>query len=276
MITSLDAAISTATLAWVDAEFVGELVTGDSRNSELLGQLGVSVTDLKLLLRAVLRPRGAAQASMTSSGVGSLRDSDWLISSLVFWRVYYETGSDDVPNLLAELTDRLRNLQAQRDAPVGRQKPGAAVERDQGGISALEKGRIDEADKRFREALRIGQRADVERLFVNEYATRWQASRQARITEDCAEPLEADLDHGPRIEVETLLNQPASRLDRRVARNFSLCLRSSMPLRSQTRQRHYVRKSPRNSPRTSGRQIKRGGSENRCSTTTTPSAIPRR
>jgi tetratricopeptide (TPR) repeat protein len=230
LISALDAAVSPATLAWVDAEYVGDPLTEDESRHKLLKKLLLSVPDLKLLLRAVISPPSTEAKNVPPAGVGSVRDSDWLIPSLVFWKAYYEDESaPKFSNLLPELADRLRRLQARRDALVGKPEPGAASVLIQRGVEALEAGRVDDAEKIFQKALRTGPRAEVERMFVDRYAARWQASRRARRDAACVKPTEGALDRSLRSEVEALLGAPESRRDRTTSRNLALCLLSSMP-----------------------------------------------
>ncbi len=232
LIAALDEAVSPATLAWIDAESVKRLMTGDERTRKAVEKQDLSATDLKLLLRAVISRAGTDAPGASSPPAGSVRDSDWLISSLVFWRPFYEDTHAPVlegPKLLPDLAARLRRLQARRDAKAGAAKPGAASAVVRRGIDALEAGRVDDSEKLFEEALRTAPRAEVETIFIDEYAARWQASRRARTTAACLKPTEATLDPGARIDVETLLDEPESRRNPSTSRNLALCVLSSMP-----------------------------------------------
>lgn len=226
-IAALDQAISGSRLAWLDAEEAGR-VASDKRNREILKTLGISVTDLKLLLRVVLSPISDEANTATTRGEGSVRDSDWLIPSLVFWKAFYtDEKAPKIAELLPDLAKGFRRLQVQRNAPVAT-GDADAVAVIQSGIQALEGGRLDAAAKSFQEALSKWPRDEVETLFVNRYAARWQASRRARTDMACVKPTEGTLDHSLRIEVEAMLDQPESRADRTAYRNLALCLLSSM------------------------------------------------
>jgi tetratricopeptide (TPR) repeat protein len=191
--------------------------------------LGISVTDLKLLLRAVLSPISDEANKATALGEGSVRDSDWLIPSLVFWKAYYtDEKAPKIAELLPDLARGFRRLQAQRNASVAAAGAGDAIAVIQSGIQDLEQGRIDAAEKSFQEALSKWPRDEVEKLFVNRYAAHWQASRRTRTDMACVNPTKGTLDHSLRIEVEAMLDQPESPRDRTAYRNLALCLLSSM------------------------------------------------
>ena len=227
-ITALGDAVSQSIVAWVDAESVSDLVIKDPRIQKIVSKLKVSSTDLKILLREVLRPTSEKPAS--ASAAGSVRDSDWLIASLVFWKAYYtDDNAPKITNVLPDLADRFRRLQARRSAPVGAATASAASLAVQRGIDALEASRFDDAERAFQEAIRNGSITEVEKIFVDRYASGWRANRRARIAKECVDPTKATLDAKLRVDVKALLDEPDSQLDRTTSRNLGLCLAASMP-----------------------------------------------
>ena len=229
VIAVLDEEASRATLAWVDAEVAGRIRETNARVDATLKSQGISTTDLKLLLRAVLTPQRQDGTAATAD-MGSIRDSDFLLPSLVFWKAYYtDEKAPQIPELLMDLARGMRRIQSQRYATLGPPKPGEAAKAIEDGIRALEAGQLVRAEALFEQSLRVGRREDVEQQFVSRYAARWQASRRARSAAACLEPTAGKLDESLRIDVEAFLAEPQAKADPAAARKLALCLLSSMP-----------------------------------------------
>jgi len=249
VMTGLDVATSPAMRAWIDAEFVGGLLGRDDALKNLVKNWTVpSVTDLTLLLREVVAG-GEADATTPDGQVRrTIRDPAWLLTSLVFWKSYYENGDPKNPpkDLLMDLAGHLRRLGARKAAAPKTPLPDGATAVLERGITALYAGRYKEAEQLFGQALKMGSHREVADIFSARYSARWGETVRLRANALCEEQKNAGRDEPKTVErykpKDGLLNNPMLqvelqswldghnvRRDPKEFRNLGLCLLSSMP-----------------------------------------------
>ncbi|TMJ92616.1 MAG: ATP-binding protein, partial [Alphaproteobacteria bacterium] len=195
---------------WVTADYVdNQLGRNEPLKAWLLERYALS--DIKSLLRGVLKPSEAELGAYNAEGVEgalrrvapgqSLRELDWLLGSLVFW---WEAGLDG-----AQLVRALQDTQAARLAPAPQSSPTLAPKAVLAGIDALEQGDFPRAEQRFAEAV-AADRYGAVASFPAAYASRDAVSVNGavnKVTQACMESARSGTldDEQARFELEDLL-----------------------------------------------------------------------
>lgn len=147
-----------------------------------------SVTDVKELLRAVIRPDPTGPANGQAGGAGgeTVIHQDWLLRSLVFWSRVEQRD-------LEALAQRLRQTQQARVQEMWRAAPPrrGPVARDIArGILALETGNLPLAEKMFSKALQA-DRDDAIQVFLVEFSRYMAKQVWQEISTACSRPMRA-------------------------------------------------------------------------------------
>ena len=194
---------------WVTADYVDKQL---ERNEPLKAWLleRYALSDIKSLLRGVLRPSEAELGAYNAEGVDgalrrvapgqSLRELDWLLGSLVFWS---QAGLDG-----AQLVRALQDTQAARLAPDPQSSPAPAAMAVLAGIDALEQRDFPRAEQRFGEAVAADRRGAIA-SFPAAYASRDAVSVKGalnKVTQPCIDSQRSgSYDEQARFEIEDLL-----------------------------------------------------------------------
>ena len=196
-----------------------------------------SLTDVKLLLRGVIAPsqdeidrRQRAWQTNTLDHPfdvpreDTIRHSDWLLASLVFWS---RIDGRSLPDLVAHL--RATQKSSFTGIPPASNNSNIRDLLDQG-FDALERDSVDEADAAFSRALKIDQQASVS-FFLATYPQALEKSIRRKLFQRCQEFTEASLTIEERADLEDLLAEKD--LDHRVEtadlRRLRLCLLANYP-----------------------------------------------
>ena len=190
-----------------------------------------SMTDIKVMMRAVLRPsaeelaqRRAAKDSdpIAIPAEDSLRHLDWLLRSLVFWSEIADAHS------AAAMTDGLRQTQRARLKPVtaqGNQAVSAQVTR---GIAQVEAGSLEEAEKTFAGAVQADRNTAIQ-AFLAAYPGSLRAIDLRRFTDECTDPMKARLSLTKQVDLEDFLSGYGNDMGQDQSRKLKLCLLASYP-----------------------------------------------
>src|SRR6516165_466497 len=194
---------------WVTADYVDKQL---ERNEPLKAWLleRYALSDIKSLLRGVLRPSEAELGAYNAEGVDgalrrvapgqSLRELDWLLGSLVFWS---QAGLDG-----AQLVRALQDTQAARLAPDPQSSPAPPAMAVLAGIEALEQRDFPRAEQRFGEAVAADRRGAIA-SFPAAYASRDAVSVKGaidKVTQACIDSERSgSYDEQARFELEDLL-----------------------------------------------------------------------
>lgn len=196
-----------------------------------------SITDLKVMERAVLNPDGdevernerLMSGARSDAGSGpsgrSIRDPTWLLGSLVFWSRLEACSS---PTRVAA---RLRATQSAVAAPQGdggQPEVRAAIRK---GIAALREDRIAEATRSFDAAIRADRQAAIA-SFLPAWASVRREDADAAIARACADPRGARLDRSARLVLEDRVADPQfdERTPPEERRRLRTCLLSALPV----------------------------------------------
>lgn len=249
MIASLDAATPPAIHAWIDAEFVGGLLGRDKSMKKLVKDWTMpSITDLTLLLREVVKGDQTDVTTQDGQVGRTIRDPVWLLRSLVFWKIFYESGdpNNQPKDLLADLAGRLRRLEATKLVTSETPQRGYSVDALERGITALYADQYREAERLFEQALKLGTHREVADIFTTRYSARWGEGVRLRAHSLCQEPKQDNRDKQERVDhykpKDGLFNNPMLQVEllawlkgqkvkrgQKEYRSLSLCLLSSVP-----------------------------------------------
>ena len=150
-------------------------------------QARYSLTDIKLLLRAVVAPdslerdarsRFDDSDSIPISPAGTIRHHEWLLRSLVFW-----SALDDVRDL-GLMAGHLRDLQALRVSGQGAIADAPAVADVDVGLALLRTDDLAGATEAFRRALRT-DRSVAARYFAARYTSSLLSQLRATLDASC-------------------------------------------------------------------------------------------
>jgi hypothetical protein len=211
------------------AEFVDEEINrlADPLKSWILKRY--SLTDLKLLLRAIINPNNEELVEYESGREEDLpafaippentvRRSGWLMSSLIFFSQIPGHDSKNIATLVDELKQLQRGIFCPNSLPSNQQLLRMMEE----GIKALSKEDLPAAERAFAQSIKIGEKAAVA-AFRYLYPKELHRSlmRQVDIDLDSIQ-----LQRGDRIEIEDLLTGN-KRLSKEAFRRLRLGLLSS-------------------------------------------------
>jgi Novel STAND NTPase 1 len=243
VLNRLDAALSARTELYrphfVDAELV-QYELENHVNEGLRSWLAkhYSLTDLKLLLRALVNPSKeeikARQSGLAAGTVAqpimmpperSIRQPVWLLASLVFW------SEVDDPRLFSDMADDLRRTQRAiiNRPPTGPQNPKVAGDM-QAGVQALSQGSIAKAQVAFANAIKSDKEAAIESFLVL-YPQELRQSLIRKFTDSRTNLRTLSVTQAERIELEDLLAEKDFDQNENVqtVRRLNLCLLASYP-----------------------------------------------
>lgn len=197
---------------WLTPEYVQWLVDSPPSGTRDWLQSRYSLTDLKLLLRAVVGAQPEAPEN-------TIRHTDWLLASLVFWHVFAEDPYD-----LNAIAGRLRETQLARLEPAI--SPAAHTEPVAAGISALLDGDAETAESFFKQAAKEAPRG-AKGAFLASYPGEFQPQIRERLQQSCASLGEVSLTRPERLDLEALVEAPDPLLTEDERRRLKLCLFAS-------------------------------------------------
>lgn len=191
-----------------------------------------SLTDLKLLARAVIAP-GPLELVLAQTGAddiipapareGTLRHFGWLMGSLVFWNQINDSRN------VQKLAEALRSTQRARfQPPAGLAKSGPLAKAIADGIRKLADQRLKQAQNAFKRASAMDSESAVS-SFLAAYAAQLPSRISAQIDRECKDPTGAWLTRQQRLNIEEQLarTDPASAPE--IHRQNTLCLCSGYP-----------------------------------------------
>ncbi len=210
-----------------------------------------SLTDLKLLLRALVNPSEeeiAARQSASAAGTNdqpimvppenSIRQPAWLLGSLVFW------AQVEDPRSFSAMADDLRKPPRARidPGPVNYQNPEIAS-LIATGIDSLGQGRVAEAEVAFAGAIKSDKDAAVSSFLIL-YPQEVRQSLLRKFTDSRTDLWSLSASRVERIELENLLAEKDfdENTDAHTARRLRLCLLAISPKNYRQLQRDLVTK----------------------------------
>ena len=173
---------------WITADYVDkQLEQNKPLKAWLLNRY--TLTDIKSLLRGVLAPTDAELDAYRAKSIESalrqaapeqsVRESDWLLGSLVFW----SQAGDGLDT--GQLVRALQETQAARLAPNGPPSPDKPATGILAGIEALEQRNFGLAEERFRAAV-SADRSGAIATFLAAYGNRDSVNTMAdKLTQVC-------------------------------------------------------------------------------------------
>ena len=173
---------------WITADYVDkQLEQNKPLKAWLLNRY--TLTDIKSLLRGVLAPTDAELDAYRAKSIESalrqaapeqsVRESDWLLGSLVFW----SQAGDGLDT--GQLVRALQETQAARLAPNGPPSPDKPATGILAGIEALEQRNFGLAEERFRAAV-SADRSGAIATFLAAYGNRDSVNTMAdKLTQAC-------------------------------------------------------------------------------------------
>lgn len=224
----IDALMSRAKVRWLSAEIVQDAKEIDPALQKWLDQR-FSLTDLKLLLRAVVSPISAEfrRADIVEDGdfanmplENSLRHMNWLLGSLIFW------SRVDDPLDLKQMARHLQDTQKARIKFERKDTTASLTASDPNiskGIQAIEEGRISDAETAFDKAIDVNPDEAVER-FLLVYPNIIPSKLRKQFAEKCRNLNRVFLNQSERIDLEDLLVSTGTKIETKEKRNLKLCL----------------------------------------------------
>ncbi len=210
-----------------------------------------SLTDLKLLLRALVNPsKEELDARQSASAAGtmdqpsmvppenSIRQPAWLLASLVFW------SQVEDPRSFSAMADDLRKTQRARVAPGPASLQNPEIARlIATGVDSLGQGRIAEAEVAFAGAIKSDKDAAVSSFLIL-YPQELRQSLLRKFTDSRTDLRSLSVSRAERIEMENLLAEKDfdQNTDTQAARHLRLCLLASYSKYYRQEQRDLVTK----------------------------------
>ncbi len=222
---------------WLSAEHVHRAI--ETMESGLRDWLfrHYSLTDLKLLQRAVIEPTiDELDYSAEIPQEHTLRHLDWLLGSLVFWAQideHLDTGA---------VTMRLRETQRARLEPRTATTTNRAVnDIVGGGIKKLIAGDVQEAEAEFSRAIEVSQEQAIN-SFLAFYPQELNQLLTNNLDKACEQPTLADLSRNERINLKELLEKTERGQEVKQRQRLTLCLLASYPIRWHIQSRELMTK----------------------------------
>jgi hypothetical protein len=238
-LTAIDRFIATLTvrsvslrIQWLGTEAVDRALAKTDPALRAWFEQRYSLTDLKLLLRAVVNPTWKETEEQPNTKDSepvdippehTLRHLDWLLQSLVFWSLVNDTY--DIQNM----TDYLWDTQRARLEPfkVRLQNQMVAINIDHG-IQALDERHFAEAERYFNEALQRDRHHAIQ-CFLVAYSESLRSALNSRFAEISKNPLTASLNRPQRVDLEEFIVNLGSEVKTEKARKLKLSLLSTCP-----------------------------------------------
>lgn len=234
-INTLEARIWRFRAYWINAEAAQSALWYLSSHRPELHQWiedRYSITDVKLLLRAVInsdleKPGLTEKLDLIHEAKGgpskappenTIRHTDWLLGSLVFWAAVGNDLRD-----LKGIAGRLRQTQLARLRP----SEVTASPSDNGpvvaGIGALTKGQIQEAVALFRQAAQ-GDPSEAIRIFLAHYPSQLGPQIRQSLEQSCSDLDKVSLEGEQLLNLADMIEATAEVVPRDLRRRFELCL----------------------------------------------------
>lgn len=222
---ALDLRAESLRTRWVNPDSFFEFAQVVDRPVQAWLNQWYSLTDLKLLLRAALRPPAEAPTGKQHAAVSpeqSLRHLNWLLASLVFWSQLDDPA--DLPRMAADLQNTQRARLTSVPPPRG-QEPTEEITQ---GIKALESRRYEAAQAMFSQALRI-DREQAMQSFLAAYPQALQDELIGNFEGACKDLTHVSLTRSSRVDLWDVIDGLGKGADTERARRLDACLVQAWP-----------------------------------------------